>query len=307
MRLDLFLVFCLLILAGSLFEEPIQAGGVVIVSRKDIPSFEEVKNNFIQQSFVEQVPGLNTQPYYLDGSAGDPAILKAISEAKPDAVFAIGSFSAKKARGVLPDVPIVTTMVYYPEAEGLNLDPRIVFVNSLGSASELAKDVKVFRKIKTIGVIRSSSISSSATAVFSDLERQGLTVLDFPISKQEDVAPIFEGARGRMQAILILPDPVTQNSDTLRFIITQSIANDILPLALNENMVSSGAFYAAFYSSASIGRKVAKILREIAALKKFPESRLQDPEATTNSLNRGTLQAFKLKIPANFKIGVIYE
>ena len=307
MKLNLFCACCLLVLTGSFLVESFEAGGVIIVSRKDVSAFEEVKNSFIQQSFVEQVPGLNTKAYYLDGSSPDAAVLKEVSEVKPDAVFAIGAFSAKKVREVLPDVPIVTAMVYYPETDGLNLDPKTVVVNSLGSAKELAIEVKSFRKIKTIGLIRFASISSSAEIISSELKSQGLEVLDFPVAKQEDVAPIFEAAKGRIQAILILPDPITQNPDTLRFIVTQSVTNDILPIALNENMVASGAFFAVFYSTDSIGQKVAKTLRELLRLQKIPDIRLQNPETTSSALNKGSMQAFKLKIPSNLKIGVIYE
>jgi putative tryptophan/tyrosine transport system substrate-binding protein len=189
----------------------------------------------------------------------------------------------------------------------MNLDPKTVLVSSLGSPKELMIQSRLFRKIKTVGLLHSSAISLSASSIAEDLKAQGVEVIDFPVAKQEDISAVFEGAQGKIQALVILPESLTQNPDVIRFMVTQSVSNNILPLSFSENMVSSGIFFAVFYPTDVIGKKGAQIVKEIVLSQKIPGLRLQTPESSSSALNRGGLQAFKLKIPTNMKIGVIYE
>jgi ABC-type uncharacterized transport system substrate-binding protein len=307
MKLYLFLAVLTGILAAAFFPVPAEAGGVVIVTRKDTPAFDEVKNSFLQQSYVSQTAGIVNQAFYLDGGAGDTALLKGIADKTPDVVFAVGYYAAKKVREAMADVTIVAAMVYYPEMDGMNLDPKTVVISSLGPPRELMIQAKQFRKIKTVGLLHSSTISSSADSIAAELRTQGVEVVDLPIAKQEDISAVFEGAKGRMQAVVILPESLTLNPDVIRFMVTQSVSNDILPLSFSENMVSSGIFFSVFYPTDGIGKKSAQIVKEIVASQKIPAVRVQVPETSNSALNRGGLQAFKLKIPSNMKIGVTYE
>lgn len=307
MKLYLFLIVAAVVVASAFTPVPAEAGGVVIVIRRDAPAFDEVKNSFVQQSFVEQIPGLSTQPYYLDGGAGDAALLKEITDKKPDAVFAVGYFAAKKIRESMPDVPVVAAMVYYPELDGLNTHPQTVIISSLGAPKELISQVKMFKKVKSIGLLHSSSISIAAASLADEFKSQGVDVLDYPVTKIEEIAPLLDGAKGRIQALVVLPDAMTQNPDVVRLIVTQSLSGEIMPLSFSENMVSSGIFFSVYYPTDAIGKKSAQVVKELLQYKRVPAVRLQVPEASASALNKGGLQALKLKIPSNMKIGVIYE
>jgi ABC-type uncharacterized transport system substrate-binding protein len=113
--------------------------------------------------------------------------------------------------------------------------------------------------------------------------------------------------KGQIQALLVLPDPVTLNSDVIRYIVTECISADILPLSLSDKMVSSGFFFASYFSNESIGKTAAKVVKEVAAAGKATSDKIRFPNDSESSLNKGTLNAFKLKIPSGIKIGVIYE
>jgi len=307
MRVCLIVAVLSAVIGAVMTPAPVEASGVVIVMRRDAPSFDEVKNSFIQQSFVEQIPGLSTQPYLITGGAGDAAVFKEISDKRPDAVFAIGHFAATKVREALPETPVIAAMVYYPELNGIVSDPRTAIVSSLGAPKEMISQVKIFRKIKSLGLLYSTSISPAAAVIAAEFKAQGVEVVDMPVGKQEEISLQLEGVKGRMQALVVLPDPITQNPDAIRFIVTQSIAADVLPLSFNEAMVSSGIFFSVYYPTDAIGRKSAQVLKETLQLQRIPAARIQVPETTATALNRGTLQALKLKIPSNMKIGVIYE
>lgn len=306
MRLYLFLIVVLAALAAAV-PFPAEAGGVVIVLRREAPSYDEVKNSFIQQSFVEQIPGLSTQPYFLDGGAGDAAVLKEITEKKPDAVFTIGYFASKKVREAMPDVPVVASMVYYPEIDGFISDPKTVIISSLGSPKVMMSQVKMFRKVKGVGLLYSSAISPAAPSIAAELKSQGVDVVDLPVAKAEEIPAAIDSVKGRVQALIVLPDPMTHSDNVVRLVVTQALSADIMPLSFGENMVSSGIFFSVYFPTDAVGKKGAQVIKEITQFQRVPAVRMQVPENTTTALNRGSLQALKLKIPSSMKIGVIYE
>ncbi|MFB3850537.1 MAG: ABC transporter substrate binding protein [Acidobacteriota bacterium] len=306
MKRNLFFIVLVLIFA-QIFTLSLYGQGVFIVQKKDVASYEEVKNNFIQFSFVEQIPNLNTSPYYLDESAKDSEVLNSIAEKKPSIVFAIGSYAAKKVREAMPDVLIVAAMIYYPDAEKFSPNEKTVLIASLGSAKDLMEQIKKFRKIKKVGILHNSQISDSANLYISDLKSAGVEVADFSFTSKDEIQAIFQEVKGQIQALLVLPDSVTLNSDVIRYIVTECISADILPLSLSDRMVSSGFFFSSYFSTESIGKTAAKVVKEVASSGKVPSDKIRFPSDSESSMNKGTLNAFKLKIPSGIKIGVIYE
>ncbi len=141
----------------------------------------------------------------------------------------------------------------------------------------------------------------------ADLKSQGVDVADLPVAKQEDIASAFESVKGRIQAMVVLPDNLTQNPDAVRFIVTQSVSGDIMPVSFNENMVSSGMFVSAYFPTDAIGRKSAQVVKELLQYQRVSRRKGAGPGRERERAQQGCLQALKLKIPSNMKIGVIYE
>lgn len=302
MKGRLYLFFLLFFVCFRIFGD-----GVFIVTKMGVQSYEDVKNSFIQMSFVEQINNLESKPIYLDGSNKDKEIITKLSEKKPDAIFAIGPYATKMVREVIKSVLIVSAMVYYPEIDNIQNDPNTVIINSLGSGKDMIDNLKNFRKIKKVGILHSTSLNETASLISSEIEKEGVEVEDLPYSSKDDLQKIFEGLKGKIQSIIILPDPLTQSNDIIRFIVTNCLSLDILPVTFNDSMVSSGILFASYFSTDSIGETSAKTLKEIALTKSIPKNRFINPNKTTTSLNKGTLNAMKLKLPSNIKIGVIYE
>lgn len=307
MKGNLFLCFFVAILCLIFFLFPTFGQGVYIVQKKNVSSYEEIKNNFIQFSFVEQIPNLNTTAYYLDESENDIAILKSIAEKNPTAIFTIGSYAAKKVREIMPNVTIIVAMVYYPESEKLDPNEKTIIISSLGSVKDLMEKVKDFRKIKKVGVMYNAQISESANVFISELKSIGFEVTNFSFSSKEEIQSVCQDLKNRIQALIVLPDQTTLNSDVIRYIVTECISADVLPLSLNDRMVSSGYLIASHFSNESIGKSAAIATKEVATTGKNSSNKTRIPETSETSLNKGTLKAFKLKISSNQKIGVIYE
>lgn len=280
---------------------------VAIVLQKGTNAFEDLKNSFIQFSFVEQVKDLNTKPYYLENNEKDEIVLKELAQSKPSVVFTIGTFATKKVREFLPDVYIVAAMIYYPEIEKFHLDQKTYVIASLGSVKDLMNGVKNFRKIRRVGLLYSNKIAESGTNFSFELKSLNYEVSELTYSTKDELINLLNDIRGRFQSLIVLPESTTLDKDLIRFIVTQCVSNDILPLTFSEEAVSSGFLFSSRYSKEGIAKVGVKLVKSIVEGRELPKEKIVFPEESETALNKGTMNAFQIKIPQNMKIGVIYE
>lgn len=285
----------------------VSAAGVFIVSHKGVESFEGAKAGFIQMAYGVQLPGFNPKAVELDGSAGDDSALAALAAQNPSLVFAVGSTAAKKVRKVLPDVWIVYGMVYAPESEGLTADPKMVGVTSLGPAKGLGTALKVLTRSKAMTVLHTQAETASLGPLLDRLKAEGYDVQTKAVAGPSDLQAAFDALKDQCKILLLLPDALTANQDAMRFLVSQCVAAGILPVALAEPLVGSGALLASFYPPESVGNKAAKVAADILKSGQAPAERVVDPSDASTALNQGTAKALKLSIPKNLRVEVTYE
>ncbi len=300
---------CLLtVLLLSLFSLGASASGVFVVLRKGVAAYDDARNGFIQMAYAKQLRGFNSAAVELDGSDKDDAALASLKSQAPDAVFAVGSYAAKKVRQALPDVQIVYAMVYYPEVDGLTRDPRTTGVASLGAPKLLAQVMKALGKGKSIVVLHQAAISASATEIASALGAEGLSASAASVEGADDLPKVLDGIRGQSQAVLLLPDPLTQDPQSLRFIISKCVEAGIAPLAYSESLVSNGALAAAYVPPQAAGARAADVIAEILATGKAPDARILGATDAATAVNQGTAKALRInKLPKELTSGTVYE
>lgn len=295
-------------LALSLAALPALASGVFVVTRKGVPAYEDAKNGFIQMAYAQQIKGFSPQAVELDGSDKDGAALDGLKAKAPDLVFCIGSYSAKKVRGALPDTPVVYAMAYYPEAEGLTADPKMVGVHSLGAPRKTVQLLKEASKVRSLTVLHHASIAASANTIAEALTAEGLSATTLSVKD----AGALQGALGSLSggsAVLLLPDPLTLDPEALRFIISHCLKSGLIPVSFTENLVSNGALFAAFFPPSATGGKAAEVASQVMAAGKIPDTRLVYPALTdaTTALNKSTANALRVKVSKELGGGIVYE
>lgn len=284
------------------------AAGVFIVSRGGVEAYDEAKGGFLQMAYSLNLPSLNPRSVDLTGGDGDRALLEGLKAQNPQLVFAVGSYAARKVREALPDVWIVYTMVYYPEAEGLFKDPKMVGVGCLGPTKNLAALAKAFGlKGKSLVVLHAQAVAPAVPSLVSRLNDDGFEAEGRSVSDPGALAGILAEVKDRAKMILLLPDPLTANEDALRFIISTCIENRVAPLALSEGLVASGALCAAFVPPEAAGNEAARVAQGILGGAAFPSDKPVQPGAAATAANKKTAEALRLKIPANQRIEVVYE
>lgn len=284
------------------------AAGVFIVSRAGVTPYNDAMAGFMQVAYAVQLPGFDPKSILLQGTSADDAALAALKAKAPTLIFTVGSYATKKVRAAIPDVWIVYSMVYYPELEGFTSDPKMVGVESLGSAKELDEIVKAFRRrAKRLYILHSPAIQSSVPALITRLDAAGFDAQDKQVPDASGLQSAFDAIKDDAQVVLLLPDPLTSNQDALRYIISQCADNKIIPVALSDSLVANGALCAAFYPGDAVGNEAARVAQTILNTGKAPSEKVVDPPSVSSSVNKRTAQALRLKVPSKINFGVTYE
>lgn len=285
----------------------VQAAGVFIVSQKGVEPFNGAKSGFIQMAYGAQLPGFNAKSVDLDGTAADDAALTALAAQSPALVFALGSHAAKRVRKSMPDVWIVYAMVYYPEAEGISQDAKMVGVSSLGPTKALAAAVKAFTKAKTLTVLHAQAESASVPAIVERLKGDGFDAQSRAVPSAADLPSSFDAVKDQCRILLLLPDGITANADSMRFLISQCVEAGILPVSLTEPLTANGTLLASFVSPEAVGSQAARVAADILKTGQAPAEKVVAASESGIALNKSTAQALKAQVPKNFRVEVTYE
>jgi ABC-type uncharacterized transport system substrate-binding protein len=278
-----------------------------LVSPKGVEAYEGAKAGFIQMAYGVQMPGLNPKAVDLDGTAADDAALSALAAQAPTVVFAVGAQAVKKVRKAMPEVWIVYGMVYFPESEGFLSDPKMVGVASLGPAKALAADIKTFTKSKSVVILHAQAESAAVSALVDRLRAEGLDPLAKGVPSSTDLPAAFDTVKESFKTVILLPDSITASPDSMRFLISQCVQGGILPVALAEPLVASGALLAAYYTPEAVGNQAARLAADLIKTGNTPSERLVTPAESATALNKSTAQALKINVPKNFRVEVTYE
>lgn len=296
-------------LAMTLVSLSVSASGTFIVTKKGVPAYDEAKNGFIQMAYAQQVRGFSPQAVELDGTDKDGPALDALKAKAPELVYCIGAYAAKKTRQALPDVPIVYSMVYYPETEGLTRDLKMIGVQSLGAPRLTSQILKSLGKYKTVVVLHQAALAASAEATAAALSNEGLEAATVAVKGPEELQKVLGGLRENFQVVYLQPDPVTLDPEAFRFIISQCVNSGLIPVAGTDTLVSNGALFAAFFPPAVTGNKAAEVAAQVLSLGRVPDQRMVFPASAdaTTALNRSTAQALRVKVSKEVSGGIVYE
>ncbi|MEW6757507.1 MAG: hypothetical protein AB1347_04740 [Acidobacteriota bacterium] len=284
------------------------AAGVFIVSRSGVEAYADAKSGFIQVAYSLQLPTFNPKAIDLQGTAADDAALQTLKGQSPQLVYCVGTYAAKKVREALPDVWIIYAMVYYPEVEGFFQDPKMVGIASLGSTKGLSTLVKAFgAKGKSCVILHSPAVGPAVGGLISRLGADGFDAQGRSVGNVADLAAVLGEVKEQTRLVLLLPDPLTANGDALRYIISTCLENRVVPVALSENLVASGALCASFFAPDAVGNEAARVAQAILNGVNIPTDKLVQPAVSASAANKNTADALRLKVPAALRIEVVYE
>ncbi|MEW6757193.1 MAG: hypothetical protein AB1347_03140 [Acidobacteriota bacterium] len=239
--------------------------------------------------YVAQIPQARAMADRLAAEAGPGATLpvplspevpeglaRALSTSSPRAAIALGPHAVRMARQTLPAAWIVYALVPFPEEEGFLTDPKNVGIDAL-TVPRAAKELLSHAGVKgKAALLHSVRVSGTAGRLVREWRAEGLDVEAVAVSQAPLMEDLFSRLKGRYSALLLLPDPVTDNPYRLRFIVTESLQARMVPLALDCGLASQGVALALAPSPQSVAA-----LLHATAQAAFSDSGYQGPKRIT--------------------------
>ncbi|GEM_PF-1281428 len=291
----IWLIFCRTIIASEV---------AVIVNS----NFPELKN-FAQQalSLLKSNNGFIGNPvlFELLGTSEDSKTLYNLKSLSPKMVLAIGAYSAKMARKVLPETPIIYTFVRYPEVEGFSQDPKMFGILMYGSENSLTRLILSFTNgrtdfasVKNIAVMYSEFLAPSITPLIEKLKEEGLNPQPYPLSEAPLLELIMQDIVSQHQALLLFPDKITQNDYSLRFVLTRCMEKRVLTFSLDYSLVEKGVSIGVYPKTEECLTLAVTAIKNFFLTGKLPSRNLLPPPRTYSIINKAALKY--MGVPVSF-------
>jgi putative ABC transport system substrate-binding protein len=203
---------------------------------------------------------------------GDRAIAEQVLgtlKGRPVVLVAMGNLAAQAARGILPDAPLVFSMVQEPGKLGLTAAPGVTGVAfSLPVKNQIAAFRMVNPRGSRIGVVfnpENSGAQVAEAAKAADLLRIELVARPVPSVNDipQAVRTLLSG--DTVDALWIPADPMLLTDATRRYLLTEAMKAGKPVYAFSASLVSEGALVSNGPDVASIGTQAGELVNRLAA------------------------------------------
>lgn len=228
-------------------------------------------------------------------------IAREINEKKPDLVVAIGSMAAHVAHQEIHDAPILFCMVLNPERYSLVSSRNVTGVSLNVPAKDQLEMLRSVRPgIKTVGVLANPANSGRMIEEGKAASRAlGIDLVIELVRSEEDALRALRSLRGKIDALLLLPDKTVLNDHTVKFIVLFAHENRIPVMSPSPKFVARGALLAPSVDFREVGRQAGRMAKRILAGTRPQDLPVEGPEELRVVINRQVAGNIGLKIPAS--------
>lgn len=212
-------------------------------------------------------------------------VAKAIREAKPDIILAIGTDSLIRVKKI-KDIPIVYLMVPNPQ-NVISEEENITGVSmNIPPHNQLATLKDVLPRIKRVGLLynpeRTGFFVKKAQLAANSM---GIELLAKEVHSPKDVPALVNNMKGEINAFWMLPDTTVITPETAEFLLLFSLENKIPVLTFSDKYVEMGALLSIEVDAFDSGKQAGEMAHKILSgtnIKKVPET---DPRKAVLSIN----------------------
>lgn len=228
-------------------------------------------------------------------SLSDPAAVKSAA-AGGAVVLAIGLDAAKVVLDARPGGQVLFGLVPSPEKLGMGESLKAVPMFA-GPARQLTVVKEVLPSARRLGVI----YAASSEGLVADYERAarglGVTLVKQQVTDRSQVANALRELVGKIDALLLLPDPATLGVDTFKFLLTTSLDSKVPLIGFSQGQAKAGALLSVEVDYQEMGKEAAAAARRALA------GGAAAPQAPQGSLyfNGKTAQMLGVSIPGSLK------
>ncbi|MBU0730867.1 MAG: hypothetical protein KKA70_14110 [Proteobacteria bacterium] len=227
--------------------------------------------------FVDEI-GMPVGIYNLDGDIRKaPQVMAEIFSANPSLIFALGAkaaFIAKTWTRDRQDIPVIFAMVLNWERYGLLTGQKNIagIAHDVALSTQLANLTMFSSDIQNVGVIYSEEYSKdSITNAQLAAKKLGINLISMPITRPHDFKRNFKQLSDKIDAYLVLADPVIYTLDNISWLEKRCVRDRIICIGPSKNVASQGVMLALDPDVKNTGSQAVSIAKNIIVLKKDPQ------------------------------------
>lgn len=227
-----------------------------------------------------------------------------------NAFFAIATPAAQALSATDKERPIIISAVTDPNALGLIYPNTNVcgVKDMIDVKSQVNMLAKLLPNAKTIGLIYTSGEANSIALVKqmrSELEKLGLTAVDFAVSNEADMPAIVELACRKTDALLAPTDNTVASAIT---IITSIALKNKKPLIVSDNtLVKFGALASKGVDYKASGKRAAQIAYQVLINNKKPcDLPVEQAKSDQIYINKATMETLGLTAPEELEEIIVF-
>ena len=276
---------------------PADAGGIAVLLSSDADEYKEALRGFKETAGH---PIVGVYDMEADPDLGRKLLGDIERKAKPDLIFAVGTWALQAVAAGKTDVPVVYAMVLNPPSV-LGAGAKNVTGASMNVPVEqpLRALKQLGPQIKRIGVIynkaRTGYLVREAEAVARD---ESLTLVAREVASAKEVVPALESLQDGIDALWIVPDETILAQAVVQQMLLFSYRRKIPVLGLSDRHAQMGALLSlSFASSEDIGRQAGEAARAVLGGKAAGQIPYTTARKTSFIVNLKAAQKLGVEIP----------
>ena len=280
----------------GLYSSPAALGqSLAVVKSRDIAPYNQAIEGFATAC------NLPFTLYDVAEEASRHAMMQRLKAAQPAIILSVGTLATQLVQEAIDHIPLVFCMVPNPykfltkgkKIAGVSLDIPI--------RQQLMTYKALVPALQTLGTIadpnKTGAMASEASLIASTL---GLHLLAPVVTSQKEVPAAWRGLLGKIEAFWMLPDDTVITPDSFKFLLLETLKNNLPFLATSDIFVKAGAFASLSPDYGEVGRQACQLTRQLHQGQWPPEGEAVIPPAKVNlAINLTTARKIGLTLSAD--------
>jgi putative ABC transport system substrate-binding protein len=223
-----------------------------------------------------------------------------------DLVCAVGTTAATEARD-RARVPTVFLLVVDPVGHGLVKDLRRPGGQVTGVSLDIPIDEQldalrdVAPRAKRVGMVCGPSSVDAARSAASYARSRGMELVIESVSSEKAARSAFSKLKGKVDALLALPDPMVYSSASSEAVIMFALEQRIPLMSYSTNYVKAGALLCLYSEYRSIGEQGAEIAQRVLRGASPSSIPVESPRSTKLGINYKVADSIGLSIASGVR------
>lgn len=278
---------------------------IAIIKTAGSSLFDEVRNGFASICFENQ-----REFSLLEDLSNQAQLAQQIRAGNFKLIVAIGSQATTFANSSLPEIPLLYSVVVFPERMRLSGDKvqgiplQVLFEQQFSILGKISK------KMKRIGVLYTRPFNEPLIQeVRSMVEQRGLTLISSPMGSSRDVENAMDHLVGKCDVIWIPPDPSLESDEVIKYIGATSLSRKIPCFGSSEKYVKAGAIFSIAVDAVEIGRLTGEFANKLIQGSAPSAISMQGLNKPKFIINIRAANILRLAIPKNIqdKANKVYQ